>query len=235
MDGTRNLLESAARMKVPRVVYTSSTAAVGSTPKGKKKSESDWNQNARLPYTQAKTQSEKLAWEIAEETGLDLRVINPTAVLGGGFDRPTPSVDFIEDAIRGKIPVSLKIPMSFVHVKDVAEAHRKAAEIEEANGRYICAPHVNMTLADLFKKVKQIFPETKAPQKALPNVLLPLAVFQDWIGSKISKRDRRLTRDMVRGFFRGDASYDSSKAQNELEMDWIDFDTCVKDTVEAFL
>ena len=40
---------------------------------------------------------------------------------------------------------------------------------------------------------------------------------------------------MVRGFFRGDASYDSSKAQNELEMDWIDFDTCVKDTVEAFL
>ena len=235
LDGTRNLLESAARMKVPRVVYTSSTAAVGSTPKGKKKSESDWNQNARLPYTQAKTQSEKLAWEIAEKSGLDLRVINPTAVLGGGFDRPTPSVDFIEDAIRGKIPVSLKIPMSFVHVKDVAEAHRKAAEIEEANGRYICAPHVNMTLADLFKKVKQIFPETKAPQKALPNVLLPLAVFQDWIGSKISKRDRRLTRDMVRGFFRGDASYDSSKAQNELEMDWIDFDTCVKDTVEAFL
>ena len=125
--------------------------------------------------------------------------------------------------------------MSFVHVKDVAEAHRKAAEIEEANGRYICAPHVNMTLADLFKKkIKQIFPETKAPQTALPNVLLPLAVFQDWIGSKISKRDRRLTRDMVRGFFRGDASYDSSKAQNELEMDWIDFDTCVKDTVEAF-
>ena len=38
-----------------------------------------------MPYTAAKTQSERRAWRIAEEHDLDLRVINPTAILGGGF------------------------------------------------------------------------------------------------------------------------------------------------------
>ena len=81
--GTAHLLKAAASVGIKRVVYTSSTAAIGNKPKGVVKDEAVWNEDASLPYTTAKTRSERLAWELAEEHDLDLRVINPTAVLGG--------------------------------------------------------------------------------------------------------------------------------------------------------
>ena len=81
--GTTHLLHAAANAGISRIVYTSSTAAVGTAPKGSLKNEDVWNSDTSLPYTTAKTQSERLAWELAGKLNLDLRAINPTAVLGG--------------------------------------------------------------------------------------------------------------------------------------------------------
>ncbi len=232
--GTTHLLHAAAEAGIQRVVYTSSTAAVGTSPKGRVKDEASWNTDTSLPYTVAKTQSERLAWNLAEELGLDLRVINPTAVLGGGFVRPTPSVDFFQDAIAGNYPVAPKFPMSVVHVRDVARAHRRAFEVDEAEGRFILAPHANLTLAMICKRIRTLNPSTKAPKYSLPNTLVPLAVFQDWLGGKFG-RQRYLTRAVAKNMMGGDTNYSSAKAEKVLGMTWEDFDTCIQDTVDAFL
>ena len=232
--GTTHLLHAAAKAGVKRAVYTSSTAAVGTSPKGQKKDESVWNEDTSLPYSTAKTQSERLAWRLAEELGLDLRVINPTAVLGGGFVRPTPSVDFFGDAIAGKYPVVPKFPMAVVHVRDVARAHRLAFEVEEAEGRFILAPHANVTLATICKRIRTLNPSTKAPKLGLPNMLVPLAVFQDWLGGKFG-RQRYLTRAVAKNMMGGDTDYSSAKAEKVLGMTWEDFDTCIQDTVDVYL
>lgn len=232
--GTTHLLHAAAETGIERVIYTSSTAAVGTSPKGTTKDESVWNTDTSLPYTTAKTQSERLAWNLAEELGLDLRVINPTAVLGGGFVRPTPSVDFFGDAIAGSYPVVPKFPMSVVHVRDVAKAHRRAFEVDEAEGRFILAPHANITLATICKRIRTLNPTTKAPKYSLPNVLVPLAVFQDWLGGKFG-RQRYLTRAVAKNMMGGDTDYSSAKAEKVLGLEWEDFDTCIQDTVDVFL
>ena len=232
--GTTHMLHAAAKAGVKRVVYTSSTAAVGTSPKGQKKDESVWNEDTSLPYSTAKTRSERLAWRLAEELGLDLRVINPTAVLGGGFVRPTPSVDFFGDAIAGKYPVVPKFPMAVVHVRDVARAHRLAFEVEEAEGRFILAPHANVTLATICKRIRTLNPSTKAPKFGLPNMLVPLAVFQDWLGGKFG-RQRYLTRAVAKNMMGGDTDYSSAKAEKVLGMTWEDFDTCIQDTVDVYL
>ena len=232
--GTTHLLHAAAQAGVQRVVYTSSTAAVGTSPRGQVKDEAAWNTDASLPYTVAKTQSERLAWRLAEELGLDVRVINPTAVLGGGFVRPTPSVDFFQDAIAGNYPVAPKFPMSVVHVRDVARAHRRAFEVNEAEGRFILAPHANLTLATICKRIRTLNPTTKAPKYSLPNTLVPLAVFQDWLGGKFG-RQRYLTRAVAKNMMGGDTNYSSAKAEKVLGMVWEDFDTCIQDTVDVFL
>ena len=232
--GTTHLLHAAAEAGIERIVYTSSTAAVGTAPKGKTKDESVWNTDTSLPYTTAKTQSERLAWKLAEELGLDLRVINPTAVLGGGFVRPTPSVDFFQDAMAGSYPVAPKFPMSVVHVRDVAKAHRRAFEVDEAEGRFILAPHANLTLSTICKRIRTLNPTTKSPRYSLPNVLVPVAVFQDWMGGLFG-RQRYLTRAVARNMMGGDTDYSSAKAENVLGMEWEDFDTCIQDTVDVFL
>ena len=63
--GTEIVLRAAAKAGISRIVYTSSVAAIGSTPKGEVKDETNWNDNYSLPYTQAKTESERKAWELA--------------------------------------------------------------------------------------------------------------------------------------------------------------------------
>ena len=232
--GTTHLFHAAKESGILRVVYTSSTAAVGTSPKGTLKAEGHWNNDTSLPYSTAKTQSERLAWQLAEQLQLDLRVINPTAVLGGGFIRPTPSVNFFEAAIKGSYPIVPKFPMAVVHVRDVARAHRRAFEVDEAERRFILAPHANLSLSVICRRIRELNPSTKSPRRALPNILVPFAVFQDWLGGVFGK-NRYLTRAVARNLMKGDTNYSSEKAEKVLGMQWEDFDTCIQDTVDVFL
>jgi len=232
-QGTENVLRAAAAKGIKRVVYTSSVAAIGSTPKGVIKDESNWNENFSLPYTRAKTESEKRAWELAEELGLDLRVINPSGVLGGSFSRPTPSTDVIGDAMKGKYPMVPKIPLAFVHVDDVATAHRLAYEIDEAHGRYVLAPHQGGNIHDLLKRARKLYPKMKFPRFGISLWLLPIIVLQDWFMGLFSGK-RLLTRSAAKSFSKGDSKYSSSKAEQELGITWKSYDDCIHDTVEAY-
>ena len=231
--GTENVLRAAAACGIKRVVYTSSVAAIGSTPKKVVKDESNWNDNFSMPYTRAKTESERRAWELAKELDIDLRVINPSGVLGGSFSRPTPSTDIIGDAMKGKYPVVPKIPLAFVHVEDVATAHRLAYEVDEANGRYVLAPYQNGTIHDLLKRAKKLYPKMKFPRFGIPLWLLPVVVFQDWLMGLFSGK-RLLTRSAAKSFSKGDSKYSSKKAENELGITWKSYDDCIHDTVEAY-
>ncbi|MFL2967664.1 MAG: NAD-dependent epimerase/dehydratase family protein [Candidatus Poseidoniaceae archaeon] len=231
--GTENVLRAAAACGIKRVVYTSSVAAIGSTPKKVVKDESNWNENFSMPYTRAKTESERRAWELAKELDIDLRVINPSGVLGGSFSRPTPSTDIIGDAMKGKYPVVPKIPLAFVHVEDVATAHRLAYEVDEAHGRYVLAPYQNGTIHDLLKRAKKLYPKMKFPRFGIPLWLLPVVVFQDWFMGLFSGK-RLLTRSAAKSFSKGDSKYSSKKAENELGITWKSYDDCIHDTVEAY-
>ena len=231
--GTENVLRAAAEAGIKRVVYTSSVAAIGSTPKNVVKDESNWNDNFSMPYTRAKTESERRAWELADELGLDLRVINPSGVLGGSFSRPTPSTDIIGDAMKGKYPVVPKIPLAFVHVDDVATAHRLAYEVDDANGRYVLAPYQDGNIHDLLKRAKKLYPKMKFPKLGIPLWLLPIVVFQDWFMGLFTGK-RLLTRSAAKSFSKGDSKYSSKKAETDLGITWKSYDDCIHDTVEAY-
>ena len=231
--GTEHLLHAAAAAGVPRIVYTSSTAAVGSGPRGRAKDEKDWQSGSSMPYTAAKTESERRAWRIANEHDLALRVINPTAILGGGFSRPPPSVDWMPDLLSGAWPIVPAIPVAFVHVEDVAHAHCMAFECDEAEGRFVLAPHSGLTMIDVARAARRLRPHANVPKRALPRRLFPIAVFFDWLKGR-NTGERRLTRAVVRGYMRSDARYSSAKAERVLGMTWRSFDTCVEDTIVAF-
>jgi nucleoside-diphosphate-sugar epimerase len=231
--GTENVFRAAAASGIKRIVYTSSVAAIGSTPKKIVKDESNWNSNFSLPYTRAKTESEKRAWELAEELDLDLRVINPSGVLGGSFARPTPSTDIIGDAMKGKYPVVPKIPLAFVHVEDVATAHRLAYENDDANGRYLLAPHQGGNIHDLLKRARKLYPKMKFPRIGIPLWLLPLVVFQDWIMGMFTGK-RLMTRSAAKSFSNGDSRYSNKRVEDDLGITWKSFDDMIHDTVEAY-
>ncbi len=145
-NGTLNVLRSAKRAGVRRVVLTSSLAAITDEPiDGKVFTESDWNERSSLdrnPYYFSKTVAERSAWRFVEDEspGFDLIAINPFMILGPslGPDLNTTNAVF-RDILTGAYPGILSLAWGFVDVRDVATAHVLAMENDRAHGRYICA------------------------------------------------------------------------------------------------
>jgi dihydroflavonol-4-reductase len=76
----------------------------------------------------------------------------PTAPVGPGDRRPTPTGKIIVDLLRGRMPATLGGGMNIVAVEDVASAHVMALERGRSGERYI-AGGVNLTLAELWRLI----------------------------------------------------------------------------------
>ena len=143
--GTRHVIGAALRAGVPRIVFTSSLAAVTDEPvTGKVFTEADWNELSsvsRNPYYASKTAAERAAWALAQESGAEARVVslNPGVVMGPSL---TPGLNtsnsFLRGALNGTYHAIVSLDWPLVDVRDVALAHVAALEFEAGRGRYIC-------------------------------------------------------------------------------------------------
>lgn len=231
--GTANVLEAARQAGVRKVIMTSSTTAVGNhAPGGRPLDESCWNDAAIEPYAQGKTEAERRAWRFAKAHKLDLVTILPSAMLGPGFYRHTPTTQSFEQLLRGAIPFALPLSFSFIDVRDSALAHVLAYENAQASGRYIVSTHY-CSLMDLFEAVKRAAPEVKIPSRTMPQKMLRVVPLLDWLGNKVAKLPRFATTDFIREYAGKQALFSSAKARAELG--WTpqyDFATSVADTVD---
>ncbi|KAK3046072.1 methylglyoxal reductase (NADPH-dependent) gre2 [Extremus antarcticus] len=159
--GTTGVLKSIKKSapSVKRVVITSSFASIVDGNKGSwpehTYTEADWNpitekeaiENAANGYRASKTFAEKAAWDFVEteKPSFSLATMCPPLVLGpivhylNSLDALNTSNQRIRDTIQGKqkdeYPAGA--PYLFVDVRDLAELHVKAAEVEgAANERF---------------------------------------------------------------------------------------------------
>lgn len=225
--GTLNPIRAAAAAGITKVVYTSSVAAVGGMPEGRPKTEADWNTEFSLPYTYAKTESEKRATALAEELGIDLRVVNPSMILGPHFARHTPSTEVVHNMRRGAYPAAPKITFGIVDVRDVASAHRIVYEAE-TSGRHIASTET-LYMLELGKRIKAVDPKAKTPKFTAPWMMVYLNLGFDWFLGLFGKK-RTITLPIVKSMRRGDAFMDDSKLR-ALGWEPRSLDETVMDTV----
>ena len=219
--GTRNILDEVDRtLSVERVVLTSSCAAIYGDNADLKKTpngiftEDIWNTSSSLehqPYSYSKTLAEKEAWKINEkQTRWDLVTINPTLVIGPGINPHATSESFklVKQFGDGSLKAGAPhLEFGVVDVRDLAEAHFKAAFTPEAKGRYIISGHntdfpsLAETLIDKFGNdypiPRKVMPKwlvwLVAPMvnKAMTRKIISLNINQPWIGDN-SKGVREL-------------------------------------------
>lgn len=79
-------------------------------------------------------------------------IVNPTAPIGPGDIRPTPTGRVIRDAARGRIPAYVDTGLNIVHVDDVAQGHLQAFEHGLIGERYILGGE-NMSLKQILEAV----------------------------------------------------------------------------------
>ncbi|KAB1220753.1 Tetraketide alpha-pyrone reductase 2 [Morella rubra] len=152
IKGTLNVLSSCSKASsVKRVVLTSSCSSIRYRDDANQVfhlNESHWSdpeycKRHNLWYAYAKTLAEKEAWRMAEQSGMDLVVVNPSFVVGPLLSpQPTSSLLLVLDLIKGARGEYPNMTIGFVHIGDVIAAHILAMKEKKASGRLICSGSV---------------------------------------------------------------------------------------------
>jgi len=223
--GTRNVLEEVNRTpSVQRVVLTSSCAAIygdnadlKQTPNGIF-TEEFWNTSSSLehdPYSFSKTVAEKEAWKINQkQTRWDLVVINPSFVIGPGINPHATSESFKlvkqfgDGSMKSGAP---RIGFGVIDVRDLAEAHFKAAFTPEAQGRYIISGHNTDTIGMAEALIDKYGKDYPIPRKSMPKWLV-------WLVAPMV--NKAMTRKWVSRNVNLSWAADNSKGVRELDMQY---------------
>jgi dihydroflavonol-4-reductase len=147
-DGALRVLQASRDAHVKRVVLTSASGAIvyGHAEESMDHpfTEKDWtNLDADLaPYQRSKTLAELAAWKFIKEegNGLELSVINPTAVIGPLFGNDdAPSLRTIRALLAGAYSACPPFGTGWVDVRDVADLHLRAMTDPGAAGERFLA------------------------------------------------------------------------------------------------
>lgn len=176
VDGTRNVIETAAAAGCSRIVYTSTVGCIGlpkeingevtPTDEATPVAESQMSNHYKL----SKWKAEVVARELAAK-GLPVVIVNPSAPIGPRDVKPTPTGKVIVDFLNREMPAYLDTGLNWAHVRDVAVGHILAAEKGRLGERYILgSASGNWTMKEAFAVLAEI---TKLPA---PKFQVPYAV-----------------------------------------------------------
>jgi len=135
IDGTKALIAAAGAAGVPRVVYTSSAAAIGEA-QGMIGTEATSHTGEYLSaYARSKHLAEQAAYAEAAECGLELVVVSPSSVQGPG--RATGSAKLLLRVLNARRPMLFDTYVSIVDIEDSTAGHIAAAQRGEPGARYL--------------------------------------------------------------------------------------------------
>ena len=213
--GTQRLFEAAAQAGVERIVYTSTVATIA-VP----------GHDAKLPneetpatvdqmighYKRSKFLAELEAIKAAG-SGMPVVIVNPTAPVGPGDWKPTPTGRMIVDFVNGKMPAYVDTGLNVVAVEDVAAGHLLAAEKGRIGERYILGCR-NMTLKQILEALAPIAGRP-APRVRLPHAFALAAGYADEWFSRLAGREPQIPVEGVK-MSRHRMFVESDKAEREL-------------------
>lgn len=214
-QGTRTVLDAAAKEGVARTVYTSTESilslarATGSVTEDTEPCLGDMVG----AYTRSKFLAEQEAIRRARD-GQPVVIVNPTLPVGPGDVNLTPPgrliLDFLNGHVRGYIPCTL----NFIDVRDVAIGHILAAERGRPGERYILG-HENLSVAAFLALLAELT-GLRAPRLRLPYWGgWVVALGMEGIAKLITKRRPMASRVGVR-LARRSRPFDPSRAVREL-------------------
>lgn len=198
VEGTRSLLAAAREAGVERIVYTSTVATIavpmrdGSLP--------NEETHATLGqmighYKRSKFLAEQEAISAAA-AGVPVVVVNPTAPVGPGDWKPTPTGRIILDFLNGKMPAYVDTGLNVAAVEDVAAGHLLAAEKGRIGERYILGG-VNMTLKQILDVLSRIAGR-RAPRVKMPHAVALAAGYADQWFSRLAGREPQIPVEGVK-------------------------------------
>ncbi|MBV9211306.1 MAG: NAD-dependent epimerase/dehydratase family protein [Acidobacteria bacterium] len=216
VDGTRLLCDAAREAGVKSIVMASTSGTIAVTNDKDILPNEDWPPPldiiARWPYYASKFYQERVALEHFAGANTRLVIMNPSLLLGPGDERLS-STKVILDFMARKISATPSGGLSFVDVRDVAQAFRAAMQTGAHGERYLLGA-ANWTFEKFFGRLERLT-KVAAPRFTFPSKLAVAgaqvvhAFYKHW---KLAPPVQPAAVEMAEYFW----YLDSSKAEQEL-------------------
>lgn len=198
VGGTNNVLQLALEAGVERIVYT---GTVGSTAFRKERLATEDDiagpEAIKGPYKRSKYEAERSVRQAAKR-GAPVITVCPTAPVGPGDAKPTPTGRIVLDFMRRQMPAYVDTGLNFVHVRDVAEGHLLALERGEPGARYLLGNvEGNLTLRQAFQILSQLI-GSPVPRLRLPHSAVLSAALLSKAGAGLFGRPAPIPVEAVR-------------------------------------
>ncbi len=213
--GTEALMDAAAAAGIEKIVYTSSVATLGLPDDGRPGDETtsaDLEEMAG-PYKRSKYLAEERIASMVESCGLPVVIVNPSAPVGPGDIKPTPTGQTLLDAARGKMPAFVDTGLNIVHVDDVAQGHYLALTHGQVGRRYVLGG-TDMTLQQILTVVAELTGR-RAPSVKLPHIVALAAGYASEGIARLTGRPPRVPLEGVR-LAKKHMYFSSERAKREL-------------------
>ena len=214
VEGTEALMRAALDAGVARIVYTSSVATIGLEGAAP----ADETAIATLDdmvghYKRSKFLAEQRVMQLVDTHHAPIVIVNPSAPVGPGDVKPTPTGKTISDIVHGRMPAYVDTGLNIVHVDDVAQGHILALERGIAGRRYILGGE-DMTLREIILEVCALTSRSPPRIKLPYRLVLPIAyILEAW--ARISGKPPRAPVEGVR-LARKKMFFSSARAIDEL-------------------
>jgi dihydroflavonol-4-reductase len=227
VEGTRIVMEACLAAGVPRVVHTSSVAAIGIPRNGQPADESATFDafSATFAYADSKHRAEAVVLQ-AVARGLPAVIVNPGAVYGAG-DHNLISGSMVLELARRSVPLVPDGGLCVVDVDAVVQGHLTAAERGRIGERYILGGE-NLTLLEIATEICAVVGR-RAPRVTVPAWTLPPAALAVDAFNRLGLGPPVVSGEQIRmAGLR--VFYDTTKAVRELDYPLLPFRGAVEKT-----
>ena len=215
VQGTANAIAAAAAADAP-LVHTSSVSTIGMPARGVGDEDTPLRRSQVIgAYKWSKVEAERLVLAAAAR-GQWAVVVNPSAPVGPGDRKPTPTGRVVLDFLRGRMRAVVDTGLNLVDVRDVAAGHLLALERGTLGRRYILG-NANMTLLAILRMLGD---ETglPAPTRRIPHAAaIGFAAVDEVVEGWLLRREPLAPLDGAR-MARKPMYYSAARAVKELKL-----------------
>jgi dihydroflavonol-4-reductase len=232
VEGTRNVMECALETDASKVVHVSSMVVYGKPADVPFTEDSPVGPVRFSEYAETKYQGELAAWNLYESRGLPLVMVYPAAILGPGDHKATG--EYIQDLIHRRRPATAfhDSIMTYVHVRDVAEAIVRALEKEDNIGEKYLIGKERLVVGDFMDMVCEIS-QVPPPRVQLPDSVV-LATARLLTGlANLTKKTPYLGVDWCRTAKEGFQG-EGGKAERELGLTYTPIRQAIEEAIASY-
>ena len=222
-----NVVRAAADAGVGRVVYTSSSSAVGEPQHTIGREDSPHRGSYLSAYERSKHLAERRVFELSRTLGVDVVSVNPSSVQGPG--RATGSARLLLEVVNGRLPVLVDTTISLIDIEDCARGHVLAETHGTPGERYLLSG-ASLTTREAVELLDRIWGLPRRVRFA-PGWVATAGGALGGAVARLLRRDATLCPEAVRTLLHGHR-YDGSKAARELGLRYAPVETTLRRTLE---